>query len=263
MYRTVVVPLDNSPLAETAVETATDLARAEDASVLLVSVSPTLATQAYLDAIAARLDVPAEARLLPDGGDGVAAAIAGLAREHPDALVCMAAHGRSRVGRAVFGSVTEELLLQLGGPLVLVGPSYRSGLAIPGRNLVVCLDGSHLAEEILPVAEQFAKAFDLHVWLVSVLPSRAEWQGDTFESGHLGTLAARIDHDRVDWEVLHGDDPAEAITDFAARLPASLVAMTTHGRTGLLRVAAGSVAMHVVHDSPCAVVMSRPGSGVT
>jgi nucleotide-binding universal stress UspA family protein len=60
------------------------------------------------------------------------------------------------------------------------------------------------------------------------------------------------------WDVLHQRDAAAALTTFASGLPASLVAMTTHGRTGLRRVTLGSVAARVVHDVTSPVLILRP-----
>jgi nucleotide-binding universal stress UspA family protein len=58
--------------------------------------------------------------------------------------------------------------------------------------------------------------------------------------------------------VLRALDPAAALVAEEARVPATLVAMATHGRTGLGRVALGSVATRVVHDSRCPVLVIRP-----
>ena len=52
----------------------------------------------------------------------------------------------------------------------------------------------------------------------------------------------------VDWEVLHNADPAVGITEFVEARNGGLVVMATHGRSGLARVALGSVAARVVRD---------------
>jgi nucleotide-binding universal stress UspA family protein len=53
------------------------------------------------------------------------------------------------------------------------------------------------------------------------------------------------------------DHPAGAIVAYARELPATLLALTTRARHGLGRVALGSVAMDVVHRSPCPVLVVR------
>ena len=64
----------------------------------------------------------------------------------------------------------------------------------------------------------------------------------------------------INWDTLHGDDAADAILGFVATRPSPVIAMTTHGRTGLSRIAAGSVTMSVVHRAPCPVLVSRSRS---
>ena len=58
--------------------------------------------------------------------------------------------------------------------------------------------------------------------------------------------------------VLRSYRPADAIHDVAEEVGASLVVMSTHGRTGLARVALGSVATAVVRTSLCPVLVNRP-----
>ena len=50
---------------------------------------------------------------------------------------------------------------------------------------------------------------------------------------------------------------APAILSAAAELPAQLLVVGTHGRTGLRRVALGSVAQSVVRTAPCSVLIVR------
>ncbi len=58
--------------------------------------------------------------------------------------------------------------------------------------------------------------------------------------------------------VLRSYRPADAIHDVAEEVGASLVVMSTHGRTGLARVALGSVTTAVVRTSLCPVLVNRP-----
>jgi nucleotide-binding universal stress UspA family protein len=62
----------------------------------------------------------------------------------------------------------------------------------------------------------------------------------------------------INWDVLHSDHIADAIVDYADGVPASLIAIATHGRTRLARLALGSVAAAVVHDASCPVLVLRP-----
>jgi nucleotide-binding universal stress UspA family protein len=60
----------------------------------------------------------------------------------------------------------------------------------------------------------------------------------------------------VDFEEPEGD-PADTVTRRAQELGADLIAMTTHGRTGLGRLLLGSVAESVIRKAPCPVLLVR------
>jgi nucleotide-binding universal stress UspA family protein len=191
------------------------------------------------------------------------AAIARAAREH-EALICMATHSRLGVGRAFLGSTAEEVLGLVSEPVLLVGPSCRYDSRPCGGELVVPLDGSPLADEILPAVRHAVTALGLRPWFVEVFGGSDELPTDVGETITV-EAAARAMADvspEVEWEILHGRNPAQRIVQFAQLLPASLIAMTTHGRTGFRRVTAGSVAMQIVRDAPCPVLVLRSsGSG--
>lgn len=71
------------------------------------------------------------------------------------------------------------------------------------------------------------------------------------------TLLSR-DGAGINWDVMHRRDVSDAIVEFARAVPASFIAMATHGRSGVGRLALGSVAAAVVHDAPCPVLVVRP-----
>lgn len=87
-------------------------------------------------------------------------------------------------------------------------------------------------------------------------------EGDVREDAYLMRVARRLCDEgvRADWEVLHGTHPAAAIVDHVRHREASLVALSTHDRMGVLRLAIGSVALHVVHDSPTPALVVRPAT---
>jgi nucleotide-binding universal stress UspA family protein len=55
-------------------------------------------------------------------------------------------------------------------------------------------------------------------------------------------------------------DPARRIIDIAREMEVGLIAMTTHGRSGLSRVVFGSVAESVVREAPVPVLLMRASS---
>ena len=62
----------------------------------------------------------------------------------------------------------------------------------------------------------------------------------------------------VDVRIYRDSYPVGVILELARTLPASLVALSTHGRTGLARVTLGSVAASLVHSAPSPVLLTRP-----
>jgi nucleotide-binding universal stress UspA family protein len=177
-------------------------------------------------------------------------------------VLCMATHGRGGLSEAVLGSTAEAVLRDTEQALLLVGPATATPPAFPHGDLVVTTDGSDAAESILPVASDWIRWFELRPWVVEVLPAPTGTQREpnpAVESAGVRHFAETLPGDTGHraWEVLHGSDVADELVRYAERLPASLIAMASHGRTGVRRVALGSVAMRVVRHSPCPVLVHR------
>ncbi|OGK89134.1 MAG: hypothetical protein A2X52_04165 [Candidatus Rokubacteria bacterium GWC2_70_16] len=140
------------------------------------------------------------------------------------------------------------------------------------RLAVVPLDGSPVAEAIIPFVLEIAGPLDLEIALVRVLqpvpPQVIEGsrhvvvedvearQLDAQE--YLAPLAAelRAKGIRAQTHVRRGDPTAE-IVGCAREIGADLIAMTTHGRSGLGRLVFGSVAEAVLRHSHLPVFLMR------
>ena len=144
---------------------------------------------------------------------------------------------------------------------MLIGPSCEADLFKPTGRLIVPVDGSEVAESVLPLAAAWAVSFPFELEVVSVIDPEVETllavSGDIgSEAGVPSRAAASLEATTgltVDWRVLHDDGPADGIVRRAIDADASLIAMSTHGRTGVGRVLLGSVATEVVHKAPCPV----------
>lgn len=140
------------------------------------------------------------------------------------------------------------------------------------KRVLVPLDGSRLAEAVLPFIEQIAGPLDLEVILLRVVPLSA-LEGVTLAGtvpgaepvvreldaqGYLEPLvgAFRAKGVRAGARVRIGQ-PATEIAAAAKELDADLIAMTTHGRTGLGRLLFGSVAEAVLRSAPIPVFLMR------
>jgi len=265
----VIVPLDGSREGEVALPHARAIAGPDGWLVLVCSVwhGEPPAPRRYLDDRARPLaGGPIECRVIPDRRPSEA--ILDVAEQLPDALVCMAAHGRSGIGAALLGSTAEAVVRGSKRPLLLVGPgaSYAADRMTAG-NLLVAVDAPATADALSPTVTGFAVRHHLHPWVVeSVRPLPYPFVADPTLAARLGdahglTRAVELLTNEgllTDSKVVVANDPANGIVDFARSLPASYIVMGTHGRSGITRFALGSVAMRVVHRSPCPVLVVRP-----
>ena len=120
--------------------------------------------------------------------------------------------------------------------------------------ILIPLDGSESTHEVLYYTHSIASSRPAaSVTLLHVLPEASA--GETADMHPclkpLADLLAAKGW-AVDSMVRHGD-PVTAITNAARELPASLIVMSTHGRSGLERIREGSVTEGVLRDSICPV----------
>lgn len=302
MYRTILVPLDGSPLAERALPYAQGLAASVGARLLLVRAAlprgfpvqgcadgeaqVTREAEQYLSSVADRLDTPGvvEAAVF---SDPAAEAIVEESRLRCVDLVVMATHGRSGLGRWVCGSVVEAVLASSPVPVLLVRAwqdEQRPEALAHEPRVLVPLDGSSFAEEALPVAERLVRNVGGRLVLLQVLrppdgilaspgrlvPSPADPTAGLRVDQAVDDLKARayeylhqvadrwaIEPSESQIEVRLGE-PAQAIVAASRERGAALVAMATHGRTGLSRLLLGSVAGDVVRHGNLPLLLVRP-----
>lgn len=267
MPKTVVVPLDGSEFAERAVGPARALAARADAGLVLASgvLGGPVDPEAYLvDTVARLAVVGAQTVVISDRG--VVGGIERLVADAPDPVVCMSTHGRSGVGHALLGSVAEDVIGRVRAPLLLVGPAADPELSTRFDTALVCTDGSDTARAIVTPVADWVRQLHLRAWIVQVIDAdvrRALHDGAQriVEEAVVYSMAQDLlqrDAGGVNWDVLHGDNVTDEIVDYATQLPASLIAMATHGRSGFARFALGSVAVSVVHAARCPVLVVRP-----
>ena len=122
--------------------------------------------------------------------------------------------------------------------------------------ILIPLDGSESAHEVLYYTHSIASSRpEASVTLIHVLPEAATATSEEAEMHPcLKPLADLLSAKgwQVDSVVRHGN-PVTAITATARELPASLIVMSTHGRSGLERIREGSVTEGVLRDSICPV----------
>jgi nucleotide-binding universal stress UspA family protein len=262
MPKTLIVPVDGSLAGERALYVAQTLAARFDACAIVVMTASRDdeergSSRAYLDTLGERAgNAPFRTDLVEH--TDAAGAIVRAAENEADAVVCMATHGRGRLATPFLGSVATEVLRRVTAPVVLVGPRCETGWWHDPPRVVACWSGEPSNPILLP-AREFAEALGSELWIASVFhpldTHMAENPHAEFEPA-LRRIGPGIEAHLVP---LSSDYPAGAIVASARELPATLLAMTTHARSGISRFALGSVTMQVVHRSPCPVlVVSGP-----
>ncbi len=143
------------------------------------------------------------------------------------------------------------------------------------KNLLVPLDGSKLAEAILPAAKSLGQHTDARVTLLHVVePSApATIHGDTHlmnaedAQAYLERIARKFQEAgvQVNWhvDVVERGDVAKTIFAHTAELDADLVMLTTHGENGLRGMLFGSIAQQVLQSGKVPVFILRPKTAPT
>ena len=267
--RWVMVPVDEGGRGKRALGTARDLALRLNAGVRLMTVidgsSDAARTRAMLEDLAAKVpEVETQIEVLVD----MDAADAIIEAADGDAVVCMTTAASLLPHEGHFGSIAEQVVRNSVRPVVLVGPKADPSLTRKLSRIIVPVDGSQLSEAALGPAGVLSELLDLPVWIVTVVTAADErafiaemGAGATAaETGYVRLLARTLAREHGidgEYDVLHGEHPADAILDFAS--PDGVVVMTTHGRSGLARIFAGSVATSVVARSEHPVVVVHTG----
>ena len=264
MAQHLIVPIDGSETSWSAFDVALALARRIGADVELVQVESD-----PVDADVARERLAAEVERRGPFDVGVMANVqlttATVAEEvssrveaAPDALIVMASHGKGR-SAAILGSVADDVLQRTFGPIVVVGPNVE--LDDFTGPLVMTVDGSSESEAALPLGIAWAIELATTPWIVHVTGrSKPASGGDLADAVYLSRLASEsrdASNHNVEFDELHEGNPATAVCDYVARHSASLIVASSHGRSGLSRLALGSVTAGFVRHATCPVLVFR------
>ena len=296
MYTRILVPLDGSATAEAVLPYAEAFAAGFKTSVELMSVIDigAMATHLagdklhHLDTIIAAEEkksarylenvakifsrFPTECRIVRGHP---AEAILETTSMDRATLIAMATHGRSGAKRWLLGSVAEKVLRGTTNPLFLVRAAAAK--ASPQRiinSIVVPLDGSSLAEQVIPTVSIWAQALDVEVTLIRAFefPASAYYGSENYLTDYdalrEGVRKEAADYLKEKANSLIGEGVrtvstrtiegpgADEIISYAQTEPRAVIAMSTHGRSGVRRWLLGSVTEKVVRhgDDPVLVV---------
>ncbi len=268
MFDEILACLDGSPLAQEILPLAQGITAATSASLTLIRVvadaDELAAEESELRQCARRYR--ADVRLLLSADP--ATAIIGELEAKPNAIAAMTTHGRTAWAEAIVGSVALRVIQGSSRPVILYRAFSGDG-ETPKRisTLVLALDGSEFAERMIPIAAEMAQALAARLALVQALPPQPSIRAlpgqdisDTLESSYLHRIAAKIKCKHTidcDWEVLHGD-PADALCRYVKGMPETMLAMTSHARSGLQRAILGGVAAACLRRAGVPILMYGP-----
>ena len=192
-----------------------------------------------------------------------------------DMLIVMATHGRSGIQRWVLGSVADKVLHGSTNHLFLIRANDQGKVAGEAalKTLIVPLDGSPLAETVLPYVVDLAKKMRLEVILMRAyaLPPSVAGEDYGFYSAdfldlieveardYLAEKVQEVKGKGVEnvSSVVNIGYGAEEIIMLARKTPDNFIAMSTHGRSGIKRWVLGSVTDRVVRHSGDPVLIIR------
>jgi nucleotide-binding universal stress UspA family protein len=177
------------------------------------------------------------------------------------------------------GSVTEKVLRTSSSPLLLVraGDDLQTDGQETLRSVIVPLDGSELAESVIPTAAQLAKVLKLEVILLRAysIPYNA-YANEGYYAMNLEEITTILKDETVDYLAKKAAEiktlgvpevsyiategfAADEIISLGRNTSNNLIAMCTHGRSGIKRWALGSVTETVVRHSGDPVLVLRAG----
>lgn len=279
---TILIPLDGSKPAELALAFLRALEPLGEARVRLLSVAESdrslpveeenrreRLTGQYLDGVKARIDSSEGLSVECVRRTGTPyVEILDEADSQDVNLILMTTHGRTASEPERLGGVADKVVRGASCPTLLVGPHASVPLQI--QRITVPLDGSGLAAEALPVAKALAERLSCGLRLVravhyppidpdSVGGLAADVIGSMERVAELYLSEAKLEleTDRpVETAVLSGP-PVEALMSDVREHPPELVVMTSHGHTGFIRWALGSVTDRLIRG-PVPVLVLRP-----
>jgi nucleotide-binding universal stress UspA family protein len=167
----------------------------------------------------------------------VAAVIEEAAAVNEVDMIACTMHSHAGIGRLLWGSLAWRILSQSSVPVLLRHPLANGQTSSAGsgqRRILVPLDGSPLAEEVLPLAAELAAEWSAPVELVHVTPDLSAAGDHEPANNYVDDLAGRMPV-AAQGHVIAGA-PVEELTGFVYGAQVTDIVMTSHGRGGLARM---------------------------
>ena len=267
-FENIVVPLDGSISAEHALSLAQFLGHTHKSRLTLVSVDQTAGQleaetsgdrqkdlQTYLTRLTAQMKLTGLDANFTIGSGSAADAISTLAHDLGADLIVMSTQGRSGMERLFVGNVASRIIKLADTPVLLIRPTEEwKSRTSEFKRLLVSLDGSVDAEQVLGHVMVLARQFESEILLLSVPEAEAETPR---LQQYLESVAVALRNRGLKVRtIVTGSGPARTIVSMSESESVDLIMMATHGRGGIERgVLIGSVADRVVQSTQCPVFL--------
>jgi nucleotide-binding universal stress UspA family protein len=301
MYEKILVPLDGSELAEVALPYAEELAGKLGSEVTLLHVCESAEAQyhhmhqLYIQKMVAATKRGAKQYLVKPDAKAImvksailsghpAEQIVDFAEKQGIGLIVIATHGWSGIRRWVLGSVADKVVRATKQPVALIrakGVHHHTFAEGKLNKTLIPLDGSKEGEAVIPYVEELASGLKGEVVLLQVVPPPSPVFAVPGETAQIPYTQAEVEllkvnagsylekvanalkdkHIKVEFEVRVGNTGNEIIK-LADEVHADLVAMSTHGWSGITRWALGSTADKVLNGGNTPLLLVR-SPGVT
>jgi nucleotide-binding universal stress UspA family protein len=258
VYQHIAVPIEGVGNSALPIAIAVELARPTRGRIELIVVHPSRQQEAELDAGLARVQATGMTGTATVLQGRVATALAEHVGESNADLVVMTPNPACL--ERLLTSVTGHVVRHGGKPVVVVPIRKSHDETAVLRRILVTLDGSAFADEILPHAQRMARATGAAVTLLSVRVNDREPESQTRQWLEERATRLREAGLNVTTAVATGRSAGRAILDYSSTNDVDLIAMSTRGRGMIERLVMGSVATEVVEAAPVLVLLVNPAN---
>lgn len=282
MNRSILVPLDGTPESEAILPEVRRIVSPRD-QVHFLHVVPSVHSPAGLEASAILTILDQAAGCLQAARDkglpgqpgldlvlpgDPAQGILGVALEKNINLIAMTTHARRGLSRLLLGSVASEVVRKAQLPVLLTRPGQERP-SRPLQKILLAVEGTETPEHLLHTVRFLTREPKAEIILFHASPPvpdpAPQWALSTKLSTAFTPLRrleeqadALEEQGYVAWPIVSVGEPAEEILRQCRKLDVDLVAVATHGRTGLERLLEGSVAEAVLKQAPVPVLLQKP-----
>ena len=279
----ILVPTDLSEIASFGIDTAIGLAKKIDAQVFLLhAITPIYGSNFSAMGIATASNVSEETRYIMELHKRNEAQLAAIAQEkstegvhittsvqvkdmqeaihdfideHNIDLVVMGTSGESTFTEFFIGNHTEKVIRISKCPVLAVKQS-RPDLEL--NNIVLATDLNSEAFEGVTHIKKFASYFSPFVHVLHVMKDQEDSEAEVISK--LESFAHRHHFGNFSLHAVYADDEREGILAFAKEKGADLIAVITHGRTGLANLIFGSISESLVKEANIPVLTTHMSS---